>query len=245
MRITITAQLTEALRNAGVESFLPDGAQIPHDTELEAPCSLKWVDAHYRLRIGAFSYCVSGHLFDVEMGRYTSIGENVQMGRGDHPIKWLSTSPAFYIAEGFMNVGQGRPHLTEFNSFHPELEGRDAVPGPRKIVIENDVWIGHGAFVRPGIKIGTGAVVAAYSVVTKDVPPYAIVGGNPAKIIRYRFEESFIARLLRTRWWSRAPWQFNGIDLSRPQANIELIEERVANTEPYEPGLVDISTFAQ
>lgn len=68
-------------------------------------------------------------------------------------------------------------------------------------MVGNDVWIGDGAVIMPGVRIGHGAVVAAYSVVTKDVPPYAIVGGNPARVIRFRFEETLIARFLASSWW--------------------------------------------
>jgi virginiamycin A acetyltransferase len=67
--------------------------------------------------------------------------------------------------------------------------------------VGNDVWIGYGSTVMPGVTIGDGAIVGSCSVVTKDVPPYAIVGGNPAKVIRYRFDEVTIARLLELRWW--------------------------------------------
>jgi serine acetyltransferase len=77
---------------------------------------------------------------------------------------------------------------------HPSCKG--------DITIENDVWIGAKATVMSGIKIGNGAVVAAGSVVTKDVPPYAIVAGNPAKIVKYRFDESQIEKLLQISWWN-------------------------------------------
>jgi hypothetical protein len=70
------------------------------------------------------------------------------------------------------------------------------------VIIGNDVWVGAGAIILSGVKIGDGAIVAAGAVVTKDVPPYSIVGGNPAKLIRYRFSEDQIAKLLSIRWWN-------------------------------------------
>lgn len=215
MRITLTQPLKDALKRRGIENFLHVGAQLPQDTVLEPPSSTKWIDSHYHLKIGAFSYCVSGHLFDVDIGRYTSIGESVQMGRGDHPSKWMSTSPSFYLNQMF-DVGQDFVGSHEYWNSRPHLDGFDSIPGPRRIFIENDVWIGHGAFVRPGVRIGTGAIVAAYSVVTKDVEPYTIVGSNPAKPIRLRFPEELVNRLLASQWWTRAPWQLSGLDISRP-----------------------------
>jgi acetyltransferase-like isoleucine patch superfamily enzyme len=77
---------------------------------------------------------------------------------------------------------------------------------PKETFIGHDVWIGHGAYIRAGIKIGNGAIVAAHSVVVGDVPPYAIVAGNPAKIKRFRFAEDIVAALERLRWWRFAIW---------------------------------------
>jgi acetyltransferase-like isoleucine patch superfamily enzyme len=243
MRITLTQPLKDALRDRGIENFLHVGAQLPEDTLIEPPSSTKWIDSHYHLKIGAFSYCVSGHLFDVEMGRYVSIGESVQMGRGDHPSKWITTSPSFYLNQMF-DVGRNFPGAEDYWAFRPDLHGFDSIPGAKTIYIENDVWIGHGAFVRPGVRIGTGAIVAAYSVVTKDVEPYTVVGSNPARPIKKRFAQELIDRLLASQWWTRAPWQYAGIDISRPDANIDAIEKRISETEPYAPGFVSLRELA-
>lgn len=92
------------------------------------------------------------------------------------------------------------------------------IPFPKKIkrkgqiIIENDVWIGHGAMIMSGVTIHNGAVVAANSVVTKDVPPYAVVGGNPAKVIKYRFSGETIEKLLKISWWN---WTYDEISAHR------------------------------
>ena len=80
-----------------------------------------------------------------------------------------------------------------------------SAPSRGDTVVGNDVWIGYGTIVMPGVTIGDGAVVAAASVVTKDVPPYAIVGGNPAQVIKMRFGEEDTERLLRAAWWDWSP----------------------------------------
>jgi hypothetical protein len=97
------------------------------------------------------------------------------------------------------------------------------------------VWIGHGAFIRAGVTIGTGAVVAAQSVVVKDVPPYAIVGGNPAEVIRSRLPEKIAERLLAARWWRFAPWQFDKVAFHEIEKSIDRIEEIASTATPYEP----------
>lgn len=244
MRIKFTHNLKHALWNLGIESLWTPGVELPERTILEAPSSLKWVDAHYNLKISAFSYCVSGYLFDVEMDRYCSIGESVQMGRGDHPSQWVSTSPSFYIHQMF-DIGRDFIGSDDYWGYNPDVSGHSSIPGPRTIKIQNDVWIGHGAFIRPGVIIGHGAIVAAQSVVTKDVPPYAVVGGNPARVIKYRFASEIIERLLACQWWTRAPWQLNGIDISRPEQTIDQIEKRISETEPYTPGFIDVAELSK
>lgn len=124
----------------------------------------------------------------VDVGAYCSIADSVYIGGREHPTDWVSTSPVFE------NVG----HSGVSKRF-----ARLEVPRPRRTVIGNDVWIGHAAVIKAGVHVGDGAVIGAASVVTKDVPPYAIVAGNPARVVRYRFDEHIIAELLRTHWWSQ------------------------------------------
>ena len=126
--------------------------------------------------------------YKVRLGKYNSIGRDCNFFlHANHRYDWITTSSQLWgpvtpeIAEMHMKMG------------HPTCNG--------DIIVENDVWIGAKSTIMSGVKIKNGAVIAACSVVTKDVPPYAIVGGNPAKIIRYRFTPEQIENLLKIKWW--------------------------------------------
>lgn len=122
------------------------------------------------------------------IGNFCSIGENVHLGHGEHPKNFLSTSPYFY----YDSLKWKKPQTKSYNNFWYY----------EPVVIGHYVWIGDNVFVKNGIKIGNGAIVGACSVVTHDVPPYAIVAGVPARIIRYRFDEKTIKELLKLPWWN-------------------------------------------
>jgi acetyltransferase-like isoleucine patch superfamily enzyme len=144
-----------------------------------------------QVSLGNCSYISSNsRLVNVNIGNFCSIGQDVQVGLAPHPSRvFVSTYPAFYS-----NFNEGCPlNLRESKIFD------DTVP---ETAIGNDVWIGSNVIIPGGIRIGTGAIIAAGAVVVKDVPPYAVVGGNPATIIRYRFTEEQIISLLESEWWN-------------------------------------------
>ena len=105
------------------------------------------------------------------------------------------------------------------------------------VTVGHDVWIGAGVRFRGGVNVGTGAIVAAGSVVTKDVPPYAIVGGVPAKLIRWRFSEVERERLLASEWWRYNVTGLN-LDFANPMHALDQLEALIGNgsLQPYEPG---------
>lgn len=161
---------------------------------------LKNVIDHPRMEIGDFSYfshagtaaetasLLAPYLYPVSQEKLV-IGKYVQIARG----AFFITSSANHPMEGFTTY--------PFRVFRQDtINGYDDLP-VKDTAVGHDVWIGHGAIIMPGVTIGHGAIVAAASVVTRDVPPFAIVGGNPAGVIRQRFSDEVSADLLRIAWW--------------------------------------------
>ncbi len=149
MKPVMTQDVKDKLVAMGVMTSVgAGGVPFPLDSEFEPPCNTQWIDIQYSFSMGAFSYTVSGYFFACRIGRYCSIGENVQIGRGNHPTDWLSTSPVFYLDKLFSpgNEFIGAP---DFLAYQPDLHGVAPLPTVQTVNIGNDVWIGHGAFIRP------------------------------------------------------------------------------------------------
>jgi acetyltransferase-like isoleucine patch superfamily enzyme len=244
MLIKITQPLKEMLKARGVESFHGINNNISDACVLEPPCSIKWMQIENNFRLGAFSYAVSGYYSEVSIGRYTSIGEQVQIGRSNHAMTWISTSPFFYLRDRIFHVGDGFPNAEAYQAYSAPPRPHSQSTAFKSVTIGNDVWIGHGAFIKPGVTIGDGAVIGAMSVVTKDVPPYGIVVGNPAVLKRIRLKPRTVAAMLHLQWWRFAPWQLTEIDFSDPDKAIEPIR-LVANREkPYAPEPLKLKALA-
>lgn len=138
-------------------------------------------------KVGRYSYVgVRSWVIRCEIGHFCSIANEVYIGLAKHTLEYLSTSPLFTEKKN----GTGHSWVKKNCFVSSELT-----------VIGNDVWIGYRAMIKGGIKVGDGAIIGAGSMVTKDVPPYAIVAGVPARIIRYRFSQDIITELEKLKWW--------------------------------------------
>lgn len=153
-------------------------------------CRSSYVSRSY---MGFGSYIGNNcNIVSTQIGKYSCIGPYVRTTSGVHPTDYVSMHPAFYSLRGQAGFTYVKKQLFD-----------ERMDREYHTIIGNDVWIGDSALLMEGVHIGNGAVVAAGAIVTKDVPPYAIVAGVPAKVIKYRFDESIRTELNRVEWWNK------------------------------------------
>jgi acetyltransferase-like isoleucine patch superfamily enzyme len=194
--------------------------------------------------MGAFSYAVSQLPPHVRVGRYCSIATRVEFIESEHPSDWVSSSPFSYAPhglQGFKDYLVGEKGVTSY-VLHPGEQFRD-VP----VNIGHDVWIGQGASFTMGVNVGDGAIVAARAMVTRDVPPYAIVGGTPARLIRMRFPDPLIERLRALQWWRFGPEVLQPLDVRDPERFADKLEAVIAERAhaPFAPAPLTYAEIAQ
>lgn len=170
-----------------------------------------------RSSVGAHTY-ISAYtdVENAEIGRFCSIADHCRIGMGGHSMELISTSPIFTE----LNNGLREPWVTK-NVFTRNSDDE-------RVFIGNDVWVGSHVLIKAGVRINDGACIAAGAVVVKDVPPYAVVGGVPARIIKFRFDEKTINELLRIKWWYKDDeFLKKNIDLfQRGDIDCEFLKER-------------------
>ncbi len=161
---------------------------ISRNVELEERVTLDYGTHINAKKIGRYTFINKYSLIDgkdTEIGRFCSIAYNVKIGLGNHPSNWVSSHP-FAYQKKYGIIEQNRPFEEAIN---------------QTTIIGHDVWIGANATILKGVKVGNGAIIGANALVTKDVEPYSIVIGMPAKHHRYRFEEATREKLLKMKWW--------------------------------------------
>ncbi len=216
------AQSPTATPRTLAEQLAPFGVVVDRRARLSGTVSLE-KKIHFFNNVtvrdcsfGSYSYVAPyGHLLFADVGRYCSIGNNVAVGGSNHPMEHVSTSPAFY------------DKLFGGQAWTPPPYDRRG----DRVTIGNDVWIAAHALVLPGVTIGDGAVVGMGAVVAKDVEPFAVVVGNPARVVRRRFDDTLCERLAALAWWNYdwpACAAAAGVDWSDPAATLARMADLVA-----------------
>lgn len=190
-----------------------------------------WTGAGGLCAMGACSYSHSPVPEGMRIGRYCSIGRELKFLDFAHPTQWLSSSVAFFRPTGVKQLSTVRSLIEREGELNdPGFERRTFDPrlGLSYPQIGHDVWIGERVTLALGIRVGTGAVIAAGSIVTRDVPPYAVVAGSPARIKRLRFEEKLIERLLASRWWHYGFTDLNTLEITQPERLLEQLNSAIS-----------------
>lgn len=203
---------------------------------IETPCYIGNGSIINSGRIGAFGYFSgSCRLHSVQqIGRFCMINQQVVAGFAARATSSISahsvfSEPVLEWADAFYTM-----ESRQRRNIH-ELQKKKELFRKKEVTIGNDVWIGHAAQIMAGVSVADGAIIGAGSIVTKDVPAYCIAAGNPARVIRYRFEEEIIQMLLKLKWWKYGPDIWKGIDITDPAEAVKRLEEKVRTAREYRP----------
>jgi phosphonate metabolism protein (transferase hexapeptide repeat family) len=195
-----------------VEPTIDPTAKL-HDARLGAYCEVGARTMLHDVVMSDYSYVVNdAQITYTTIGKFCSIAAMTRINPGNHPMQRASQAHFTYRASAYFSNESDEAEFFEWR--------RD-----KRVHIGHDVWIGHGAIVLPGRSVGTGAVVAAGAIVTKDVLAYTIVAGNPARMIRRRFEESISNRLAKLAWWD---WDHEALHRALPDFRQLAVEDFLA-----------------
>lgn len=191
------------------------GARITY----ESPIRMKDMEIRGHIKVGAFTYFRGGMIRKLkQIGSYCAVAPGVRIGDGQHPLTYLSIHPFQWRGWG------GRAgECPEYEAFQSDTKPNTEPPATE---IGSDVWIGADVMIMGGLKIGDGAVIAAGAIVTKDVLPYQVVGGVPAKHLKFRFDETTIQRLLTIRWWDHTVDSLSNIAFDDIHRSLDELESR-------------------
>jgi hypothetical protein len=196
-------------KTLSIEPLIDPTASLK-ETRLGAYCEVGARTILLDVEMGDYSYVVNdSQMTYTTIGKFCSIAAMTRINPGNHPMHRASQAHFTYRASAYF---PGESDDAEFFAWRKS----------HRVHIGHDVWIGHGAIVLPGRNVGTGAVIAGGAVVTKDVAPYTIVGGNPARPIKRRFTEAVEERLVRLGWWD---WDHQALRIALPDFRKLGIEE--------------------
>jgi len=183
-------------------------------------------------KVGAHTYISNNtDVENAEIGKFCSIADHCRIGMSGHSLQLLSTSPVFTQKKNALQESWVKEDVFK----HKSEEER--------VYLGNDVWVGSHALINGGVHVGDGACIAAGAVVVKDVSPYAIVGGVPAKVLRYRFSTEIIEELLRLKWWDKKDVELkcNLTDFQTDNITMDTIkrisEQQVSCKIPQQPNI--------
>lgn len=222
----ITIPALRALNAQGFKlSGLRDAKRLAAGSRIEGPTSiLSTVAPGAWLDVGAFCNLSGGSINNLRAGRYCSIATGVVIGPHEHPTDWLTTSRIAYY-----------PQVNDWDELLPEAAAAEVHALKRPFhdscpvtTLGPDVWIGQGAFLKAGVTIGAGAIVGARATVLRDVPPYGIAVGTPARVLRLRFAEPIVERLLCSAWWRYSIYDLFEAPFDDIERALDVIEARLA-----------------
>lgn len=176
------------MKKLGIDPLIPDSAQV-RDCTFGQYCEVGPNSRLLEVDLGDYSYCAEGaDIFCTTVGKFSNIAAATRINPGNHPMWRASQHHFMYRAAMYWDDAEDETEFFDWRRQH-------------RVRIGHETWLGHGAIVLPGRTVGVGAVVGAGSVVTKDVAPYQIVAGNPARPIRARFDAAVAERLQALAWW--------------------------------------------
>ena len=231
--LKLTGAGLAALDRAGLRlPGLRQTGQLQADSRIEGPTSIISTVPHGAfLDVGAFCNLSGGTINNARFGRYCSVASGVTVGPHEHPTDWLTTSRTAYYPKvnGWDELLAG-PNLAQVHALKRPFAGSCPIT-----TIGADVWIGQGAFIKSGVTIGPGAIIGARATVLRDVPPYAIVVGTPGRVLRLRFPETVVARLLTLAWWRYSIYDLFEAPFDSIEAALDTIEDMIARgaVQPY------------
>ena len=215
---------------------------LHHEIIIEGPCAFyggtyspnPWNGPGGLCTMGAYSYSHSALPESMVVGRHCSIAKGLRFLDFSHPVDWVSSSVAFFFPNKTKELSSIH-HLIERSLSEPNnsfsRKPYDPCCSKAYPLIEHDVWIGENVTLALGITVGTGSIIASNSTVTKNVPPYSIIAGVPAKIKKYRFSTDVIEALLKLEWWRYNIIDFGSSDFTQPKLFIEALKAKIANDE--------------